>query len=385
MPEGAHPYRHQREGRRRADLHLLGELSSATARTARITHLPFFLALSAIPLASLSCDTGTTEAPPGPSVHLLEAELSTSLDAQGYPVTTTTLKPGDKAKDIVSTTSIRLRFDRFLLPTQTFRQSVCVQSDARDVKSLDDCVAGVFVEPSYDPIRRQITLRQSPDATKTHLAPATTYWVTVYPPPDDTSSGIQAFDGALLEAPQSFRFTTLDVDPAGSLVEPLPAENFCSPDKGKTPGASDHLKNCATAGCHINGAGDAANPNDAPEGLDLSDIGPLHDTAIGHVAHETQVGEHASKPENASLRFGRSMPIIAPGDPGNSYLLYKLAASPDNTTTVEESEIARLRATVVVGMPMPPSNASKAAFLDEKGLARLSDWIAAGAPTPVCK
>jgi hypothetical protein len=39
---------------------------------------------------------------------------------------------------------------------------------------------------------------------------------------------------------------------------------------------------------------------------------------------------------------------------------------------------------MLVGMPMPPSNASKAAFLDAKGLARLSDWILQGAPTPSC-
>lgn len=331
------------------------------------------------------CDTGglTPETPP--TVHLQEVELSTSVDSRGLPQTSSILKPGGSATDIVSTTSIRLRFSRFLLPTDTFRQSICVQSDPRTVSSLDDCRGNVFVEPSYDPIRRQITLRQSPDASKTHLLPATTYWVTVFPPPDASSDGIQAFDGAPLDAPTPIHFTTLDVDPAGAKVEPLPAPVFCSPDKGKTPGAFDHLKNCSTAGCHLNGATDMqGGPLDAPEGLDMSDLVPLRTTAIGHVAHETQTGEHAAIGENSGLRFGRAMPIVDPGNPGNSYLLYKIITSRDNTTEPDADEVARLREAMLVGMPMPPSNASKAAFLDAKGLARLSDWILQGAPTPSC-
>ncbi len=290
--------------------------------------------------------------------------------------------------DIVSTTSIRLRFSRFLLPQQTFRQSICVQASAEPVASLDDCRGGIFLEPSYDPIRRQITLRQSPDASKAHLASATTYYVTVFPPPDAVSDGIVAFDGAPLDAPTSFHFTTLDADPADAKVEPLPDPVFCSPDKGKTAGALDHLKNCATAGCHVNGAEDPKDPGvplDAPVGLDLSDAATIRATAISHVAHQTQTGEHAAIGENSGLRFGRAMPIVDPGNPGNSYLLYKIITSRDNTTEPDADEVARLREAVVVGMPMPPSNAAKTVFLDAKGLARLSDWILQGAPTPGCE
>jgi hypothetical protein len=330
------------------------------------------------------CDTGPSSPASFPPPHLLDAELSTSLTPRGFPASSVVVAPRGAAEKIVSTTSIRLRFDRFLLPSETFRQSVCVQSDAREVRSLDDCVNGVFVEPSYDPIRRQITLRQSADSSRTHLAPGTTYWVTVFPPPDAESSGIQAFDGTPLDAPTSFRFTTLDPDPEGARVEPVPDPIFCSPDGGKTPGARDHLQNCSTSGCHVNGAGDAQNPLDAPQGLDMSDIASLRATAIGHVAHQTQMGEHAARPETRGLLFGRSMPIIDPGNPGNSYLLYKIIANRSNSTEPDPAEVERLRDAVVVGMPMPPSNAQSTAFLDAAGMDRLSAWIAQGAPTPSC-
>jgi hypothetical protein len=308
------------------------------------------------------------------------------VDSRGFPLSSSIVKPTEAVKDIVSTTSIRLRFNRFLLPQQTFRQSICVQAQATPVSSLEDCRGSIFLEPSYDPIRRQITLRQSPDSGKSHLAPATTYWVTVFPPPDATTDGIQAFDGAPLDAPTSFHFTTLDVDPAGAKVEPLPDPVFCSPDKGKTPGALDHLQSCSTAGCHLNGGGDTkSGPLDAPEGLDMSDPATIRATAVGHVAHETQTGEHASLAESSGLVFGRSMPIVDPNNPGNSYLLYKIITSRDNSTEPDADEVARLRTALVVGMPMPPSNAKKTAFLDAKGLDRLSAWILQGAPTPTCK
>jgi hypothetical protein len=95
------------------------------------------------------------------------------------------------------------------------------------------------------------------------------------------------------------------------------------------------------------------------------------------------------------------MPIIDPGNPGNSYLLYKLAVGPNVLVEIEDEqivevegeevaspeEIHRLLASLVVGLPMPPYSGpdpeSNASFTIE-GADTLSAWIAQGAPTRDC-
>ena len=84
------------------------------------------------------------------------------------------------------------------------------------------------------------------------------------------------------------------------------------------------------------------------------------------------------------------MPLIdagTPGEPGgfpgNSYLLYKLAIGPGamgaSAPTVEEG--ARLRNTVVMGLPMPPKQGAQISEVDVDAIVT---WIAQGAPTPAC-
>lgn len=123
-------------------------------------------------------------------------------------------------------------------------------------------------------------------------------------------------------------------------------------------------------------------------GMDLRPEG-LAMTAINRVAHQTQQGERGNEPDRNPLRFGRAMPIIdasaadtAAGSPGNSYLLYKLAVgrSAIGEAALDEAEIARLRDSVVVGMPMPPSS-----NLRDIDLKAIAEWIAQGAPVPACQ
>ena len=284
---------------------------------------------------------------------------------------------------MVATTSLRLNFDRFLLPTTTFRQSVCLQPVLGVITAAKDCGRGVLLEPAYDPVLRRITYRQS--ATSAGLAPSTRYTISVFPPPDDgTNYGILAFDGAPLAATVSLEFTTRSSEPAGTSVEPPPSVDFCA--------ALDHQvfrASCASGGCHTSGGpadhGVAVGP---AEGLDFSSNAALQGTAVARVAHETQTGEHAAQGEVASPRFGRAMPLIDPTRPGNSYLLYKLLAREDNGAPGSDAaaerarveELARLRAAIVVGMPMPPPDGASAP-LDQQQLEQISDWILGGAAT----
>ncbi len=70
--------------------------------------------------------------------------------------------------------------------------------------------------------------------------------------------------------------------------------------------------------------------------------------------------------------------------PGNSYLLYKMAIRSSATGEAaarQPEEIARLRSSVVVGLPMPPMQGTP---VTEADLLNLANWISVGAPTPAC-
>ena len=319
---------------------------------------------------------------PPPPVRLVDIQIAKSTDG-GSPSGYVAIAPDGSTADVVATTSFRLTFDRFLLPTATFRQSVCLQPVLGAVTAAKDCARGITLEPAYDPVLRRITYRQP--ATSAGLAPSTRYTISVFPPPSDgTTNGILAFDGAPLDHAASFDFTTRDSEPAGTTVEPAPSVDFCA--------ALDHdvfKGSCAAGGCHTSsGPADHGVVLGAAEGLDFSSNAALHATAVSRVAHETQTGEHADQGESNPSRFGRAMPIIDPRRPGNSYLLYKLLASerngaPGSDAAAEKArvdEIARLRAAVVVGMPMPPADGASEP-VNQLQLEQISDWILSGAAT----
>ena len=120
-------------------------------------------------------------------------------------------------------------------------------------------------------------------------------------------------------------------------------------------------------------------------GLDLSGanrIGPI----IGRVANQTQTGGNADEPDTKPRRFGRAMPQIEAGNAGNSYLLYKMLISPiyarsEAAVGIAPGELDRLRASVVVGLPMPPYDLYA---IPDASVDALSTWIATGAHTPTC-
>lgn len=328
------------------------------------------------------------------------------------------------------------------------RQSVCIQSNLEPVASSAQCQGPgeLLLEPVYDPTHREVTYRQAPGGPG--LQPDTRYQLTVLPPPGNmviAGGGFRAFDGAGLEAPVAFQFMTAASVPMGAKLETAPqgdlfckaeeCENNCATAKkvvacqaacpadcvavcmcdpmaatcenncpdgddacddacnaclrcnpdcltdctaGCPNGVLQTFSSCVFGACHQdNGAVGAA------MGLDLSSMPAVSLSAISQVAKQTQQGENADEPDRSPLRFGRAMPIIDPFNPGNSYLLYKIAVGKSATgeAVVTAEETARLRASVVVGMPMPPPPGSAIRDID---MAAIADWIAQGAPTPVC-
>jgi hypothetical protein len=428
-------------------------------------------AIAAVAIVA-GCDAGSRASQPldTPPAHVLQVLGATKLEADGslhYDVLDLA-----GSSSVVGTTSFKLQFDRLLLPSTANRQAVCLQPKLGNVVSPKDCSAGIFLELSYDPVRREVTARQPPQDPP--LAAATRYELTAYAAVADTDTGFRTFDGVGLEARAQYEFgvvaspggvcggvlctangaactsaseccnkacvgglcggacsaggatcsapkdccsltctngtcatcklagmacgTATDCCGGSACTPPYDilstADHFCGQPVPSCSGSSCArpvsilLGGCAYGSCHLQlpEAG-------AAEGMDLGSVASLLATAVGHPSHETQTGESARDPDQSGLRFGRAMPILDPGVPGASYLVYKLLANrttpltlpfppdPSGDPTVDPPEVARLRKTLVVGMPMPPITAAGAAPLPGEA-EWLSEWLLQGAPMP---
>ncbi len=263
---------------------------------------------------------------------------------------------------------LAVRFDRFLDPSSTNRQAFCLRADLKTPRSYHDCGGAIFIAPAYDPARMEVRLNL---AMGEHLAPGTLYQLTVLPVDgDEPEVGLRAFDGAEMQAAIVFRFRTAEsLQPLGKSSPPTCAN------------VAQVFASCGGSSCH-------GSPSPSM-GLLLEPASRLKE-ALGRVAHQTQSSEHASEPELSPRWFGRSMPVIAPNVPGQSYLVYKLLANPTLWSeqppdapfgTAAPSELVRLQSAGIVGMWMPPDTAPP---LSSREVQMISDWIAAGADMSDC-
>ncbi|WP_438010229.1 hypothetical protein WME89_17210 [Sorangium sp. So ce321] len=355
-----------------------------------------------------------------PPVNLIEARATTSLD-QNYQPIRTALDPSG-ATQVLSTASIVLKFDRFLLPGSVDAAAVgpdfvCLSGDlATQVKTQADCVNPIPLSATYNPVQREVILRQVEGMPG--LVPGLRYALTVLRPADESApSGVRAFDGAPLRDNVRIEFTVAATNPPQALPEfRLPSGDFyCQRDLECVAAMCPDDPLCGTCvkgaamllftcvGCHIQG-NQAAGLNLNVGAPLFNQVEPLYETAIGHAAHQTQMGEQAYVAEQTPERFGRAMPLIDPNNPGNSYLLYKIivgesAIDPSLTGAAAEQlreETERLRAAFVMGMPMPPPESGPAfRFFPEQpgdpsltmyvdGFDILSAWILAGAVPRDC-
>lgn len=355
----------------------------------------------------MGCDVGdaqyqATDTPPVQVAHVLG---TLAIKADGTPEDPQEIA-ADGTTKVVPSTSLRIRFDRFLLPASISRQAACLRADTADVADFSKCTGGVFMQPSYDPVRREIVLRQEPGA---RLALGTLYKLTLYkqqtqgncPADGPEACGVLAFDQAPLKDAFTISFRTVDVDPGSAKDEAAPDVVFCG-DKGAAVALG---ATCAYATCHGPSSGDSCIPTAAnkysgcAEGLSFYNLqfgnfADTQQTAINRVAHQTMMGESASTPEKTPARFGRAMPLIdafdpeKAGSPGNSYVMYKILtgmsidAAPDDIKPSAD-EVQRLLDSLVVGMPMPPPDLATGP-LDAEQLTNVSNWIAHGAPFSTC-
>ena len=302
---------------------------------------------------------------------------------------------------------IKLRFDRFLRPSTATRQSIRVYSGDRDTslcQTTGGAETGCFFQPSYDMIERVVLYRLGENVT---FVPGLLYNVEVVGPGEGGTDGLRAFDGAPLSeqgsVPLGFQFRT-----SSSVTdsEPPPARATCAD-------VMPIFKvQCAKAGCHAKDTTDDPCPAGQAKpifenscvgvprmGMELSSEEALLRTVRGQVAHETEVGGTAGTALENPSRMGVSMPRIDPGQPGNSYLMYKLLRDPGNfegangcrsdydglaegdCVRPSAEETLRLRLWFVLGDPMPRRPAG-APGLETEQLRTIQSFIAGGANCP---
>jgi hypothetical protein len=203
-------------------------------------------------------------------------------------------------------TLIELRFDRLLLPATAVRQSIAVYSGTPGV-------GAPFLEPDYDPLELRLRYRNTG-----RLQPNALYQLRLAVPHAASDYGLRAFDGAPFVpsvVPSEMSFIT-----SASLADLPPASAFSEPTCGEV--ATLLASHCAGSCCH---------GGESPVmGLRLDSWSGIEQTAIERVAHQTETGNTVGVPFVNPERFGVAMPIVDPGNPATSYLLYKLLLSPEN-------------------------------------------------------
>lgn len=207
--------------------------------------------------------------------------------------------------------AVQIAFDRYLLPATVNRQSVVLVDGAN--QQLPPELAPIVL---YDPVARTITLAAP---KQPWLVEGQPYKVIVgIPEGDADTGGVRAIDRATLDPAQRRDFAFFVGPKSNKPVEPV--VSFC---RDVLP--IFYAKCATTPTCHVTGERAAASL-----GLDTS-VG-VGATALNRVAQGANTGPRAGLVTTSEKKFGVDMPLIDPGSPGNSWLMYKI-------------ELARLPAT----------------------------------------
>ena len=195
--------------------------------------------------------------------------------------------------------------DRPLLPVSAVRQALVVSTGDAGVPS---------VSPHYDLLTRELVFRFA-----ARLSAGTLYRVELLVPQALGKPGLRAFDGAPLApgpVPLAFNFVTAGARSRRPASPPVEVEPNCADV------AAIFRTACAGGCCH----GKLA----PAMGLRLGDEDDLVRTALGKVARQTDTGGSIGVPSVSPARFGVAMPILDPGSPATSYLVYKLLLRSEN-------------------------------------------------------
>jgi len=295
-----------------------------------------------------------------------------------------------------------------LLPISVVRQSFIL------LDSSNQPVQAVLV--TYDPVARVVTLSNPNPSQATWLTPDQPYKIELpVPKGDEDSAGVRAIDRATLDPskPHEIGFTVAAAAPAAPAE---PATSFC---RDVSP---IFQARCSASFCH--GTPQAGAKSERfPDGQSRPAAGLVLETSVGvkntallRVAHGANTGGLAGAGEAPGHVFGVDMPIVDPGNPANSWLMYKLllAPLPDSdaganirtkcdgsqgdlpatgffpaTTFAKMSDGERSRLSdYVLGNQMPyppqPGREDRSQNLSLEELERVRAWIAQGATVDEC-
>lgn len=232
------------------------------------------------------CDTGHQDDVPvgvGAGVHIVGASVGPT-------------------QALVSGAPIEIAFDRLLNPLSVTRQTFVLQ----------DLFGNFLVPtPSYDPVSRVVRLCMTSSPA---LQADQSYQLTIIAPTGPTdSAGFRAIDGAGLDPSVNpvieFPVTLGPTYTGSDACVGATSVDFCSQV------LPIFASKCGGANCH---------GGDLPAaGLLMTTAQGIQATAVGRVAQGSNTGNSAQSVP-PGLVFGVDMPIIAPGAPGASWLMYKL-------------------------------------------------------------
>lgn len=307
-------------------------------------------------MAAAACDQGVQhdQVPYGPPIHVVDANIGAT-------------------QPLAVDDPIQISFDRYLNPLTVTRQAFALR-DAFNQAPVNPTVA-------YDPVRRVVTL-SNPSEGKPWLIVGQPYKVIVSAPASPDDLALRSIDGSGLTKTVVLGFFAA---PARGRAKD-PVMSFCRD-------VFPILKSCNE--CHAAPVGErrpwAGLVLDSPAGIDA--------TAKNRVSQATNTGARSVGAPPGPI-FGIDMPIIDPGNPGNSFLLYKLLLKAPSgpwtvtpcgtagvvplwdiaTPTRGDAEGANL-ANVIPGRAMPLVEGRS---VDDLELDRLRLWIAQGAPVESC-
>ncbi len=325
-------------------------------------------------LACFGCDQGTPalEDAVGPPLRIVATYPRAGEGVECVPST-------DPSCGVPTNAPLELRFDRHLLHGTAVRQSLAVFTG--------DAQAQVFLLPEYDVVER--VLRFYPSAP---LQPNTLYTVVLSKPTESAPFGFRAFDGAPLgEGPVPLRFgfytsaRTTELQPQCEPTCDEIVRRFQASGCGRL---GCHNPEPEPDACHD---GRALDPNQecvgVPRmGLHLASVAGLRHTAISRVAHQAETGPRGGVSLVNPARLGVQMPLVDPGRPGNSYLLFKTLLRPANFAQLPEEqltpdELARRAACTPTYRSALPEGETRAPSEAERS--RLRNWFVRGEGMPL--
>ncbi len=292
--------------------------------------------------------------------------------------------------------TITVRFDRFLDPATVNRQAIVVYTG-------DPSAGSPFTfEVRYDPVERVAEFRLGKSRP---YEPNKLYQYELLIARQPGDFGVRAFDGApLAEGEVPLRGSFLISDEPAPVVEPPPPATCDQIVSQVFRG----LGRCAGSECHRRGGNRALDTMEdlgaAPHSLWLDEPENVALSAVRRVARQTETGDvSGGTPQDRSDavvyvdadgnrtvlhptgRFGVRMALIAPGNPGASYLLYKTLLGRENYDDCAEpgqSELCALPGSCETAYPVLPLPEGSCVAPAEEELVRLREWFVRGEAMP---